>query len=134
MDHPFDMFELTEEIVAEIRRHSAFPHRHDYEELLIITRGTPVHFIDFLEENTPAPVVIYVAQGKIHEFVPDPETRGWCIRYSNDFIRDSNFHFYSGYLDQISFAFDAGDCRQKIGMLCEMILSEYRQHPENQIV
>ncbi len=130
----FDMFTITEEVVDEIRQHQIAPHRHEYEELLIITRGKPVHFIDFIEEETPAPVVIYVARGKIHEFRPDLPTRGWCIRYSNDFIGESNFHFYSHYLDRINFAFEEGDCRQKIGILCELMLHEYRSHPENQEV
>jgi hypothetical protein len=134
MEGPFEMFELSEDIVAEIRKHPVSPHRHEYEEILIITRGNPVHFIDFIEENTPAPVVIYVAQGKVHEFMPDLKTRGWCIRYCNDFIHESNFHFYSTYLDQISFAFDAADCRQKIGILCELMLHEYKQHKSNSAV
>jgi AraC-like DNA-binding protein len=134
MEQPFTMFELSEGIVADIRKNPVSPHRHDFEELLIITRGSPVHYVDFIEEKSPAPVVFYVARGKIHEFVPDPSTRGWCIRYYNDFIRDSNFHFYSNYLDQISFTFDAGDCRQKIGILCELILHEFRHNAQNQDV
>lgn len=131
MEQPFHMFSLTAEMVREIRRNQAAPHRHDHEELIIITQGSPVHIVDFIEEKTPAPVVFYVAQGKIHEFMPDLQTRGWCIRYKNDFIGDSNFHFYSGYIDKISFAYEEGDCRQKIGILCELILFEYRHHPEN---
>lgn len=129
MEKPFDMFVITEEVVDEIRSHPTKPHRHVYEELLIITRGNPSHFIDFFEETLCAPVVIYVAHSKVHEFMPDKETRGWCIRYRNDFIRESNFHFYSNYLDQINFTFDPADCRQKIGILCELILSEYQENP-----
>jgi AraC-like DNA-binding protein len=133
-DHPFDMFTLSDELVGKIRVHASSPHRHDYEELLIITRGNPVHYIDFIEEKSPAPVVIYVAQGRIHEFIPDRDTRGWCIRYINDFIGESNFHYYSNYLDRIAFAFEEGDCRQKIGILCELLLHEYKQHPDNKEV
>jgi AraC-like DNA-binding protein len=128
------MFTLSEYLVKQIREEATYAHRHDYEELLIITRGNPVHFIDFIEEKSPAPVVIYVAQGRIHEFRPDLDTRGWCIRYNNDFIGDSNFHYYSNYLDRIAFTFDEGDCRQKIGVLCELLLFEYSQHPENKDV
>ena len=130
MTQPFHMFELNRKLVEEIRTHLAHPHRHEYEEILIITKGKPHHFIDFEEVTVAAPVVIYVAQGKVHEFMPDPETRGWCIRYRNDFIPESNFHFFSNYLDRISFAFDQGVCRQEIGILCELILSEYQRNPE----
>jgi AraC-like DNA-binding protein len=134
MERPFDMFGITGAVVDEIRSHATHPHRHEYEELLIITQGNPSHFIDFFEETLSAPVVIYVAQGKVHEFRPDPKTRGWCIRYRNDFIRESNFHFFSNYLDRIHFSFDAGNCRQKIGILCELILHEYENHPDQPAV
>ena len=123
------MFKLTRELVKEILHQPSKPHRHDYEELLIITQGEPEHFIDFINEKVISPVVIYVARGKVHEFIPDPETRGWCIRYNSDFIPESNFHFYSNYLDRIAFSFDPGTCRQQIGNLCEMILFEYQQNP-----
>ena len=129
MEKLFNMFVISEEVIAEIRSHPTKPHRHAYEELLIVTKGNPVHFIDFFEETLSAPVVIYVAQGKVHEFMPDPETRGWCIRYRNDFIPTSNFHFYSNYLDKINFTFNQGSCQQEIGNLCELILFEFEHHP-----
>lgn len=129
MNQPFDMFELTEQMSLEIRSHPTKPHRHEYEELLIITAGRPVNYIDFLNETVDAPVVIYVAQGKVHEFIPDELTRGWCIRYRNDFIPESNFHFYSNYLDRMTFAFHPGSCKQQIGILCELLQSEYTHHP-----
>jgi len=130
MDKPFEIFALTRELVTEIRSQPTRPHRHDHEELIIITQGNPSHFIDFFKETLTAPVAIYIAHGKVHEFVPDPESRGWCIRYRNDFIRESNFNFYSNYLDQIHFSFDPVHCRQKIGILCELILNEFEENPD----
>jgi hypothetical protein len=58
MKQPFDMFEITEQISLEIRSHPTKPHRHEYEELLIITAGRPVNYIDFLNETVDAPVVV----------------------------------------------------------------------------
>lgn len=134
MKKPFEMFRISEDVVDEILQHPTQPHRHEYEEILIITQGNPSHYIDFFKETLPAPVVIYVAQGKVHEFMPDKETRGWCMRYRNDFIGESNFHFYSSFLDQIHFSFNPGDCRQKIGILCELILHEYEHNPDRQAI
>ncbi len=129
MKQPFEMFELTEDICREILSHPSKPHRHEYEELLIITCGKPENLIDFFKETVEAPVIIYVARGKIHEFIPDMETRGWCIRYFNDFIPESNFHFFSNYLDRITFSFNPGTCRQQIGILCELIMTEFKNNP-----
>ncbi|MEI6899486.1 MAG: AraC family transcriptional regulator [Bacteroidota bacterium] len=129
MEQPFHMFEVTKDLVKEILLQPSKPHRHQYEELLILTQGEPEHFIDFIREKVFAPVVIYVAQGKVHEFVPDVYTRGWVIRYRNDFIPGSNFHFYSRYTDRIAFSFDPGRCRQQIGNLCDIMLYEYVENP-----
>ena len=123
------MFEVTKVLVKEILLQPSKPHRHQYEELLVLTKGEPEHFIDFIREKVVAPVVIYVAQGKVHEFVPDVNTRGWVIRYRNDFLPGSNFHFYSNYLDKITFSFDPGTCRQQIGNLCDLMLFEYQENP-----
>lgn len=130
MDRPFHMFEINRKVVQEINLQKVHPHRHDYEELLIFTKGNPTHFIDFIEEKVSAPVVIYVAQGRVHEIRPDVETRGWCIRYQCGFIPESNFHYFSNFMDKITFAFDPGLCRQQIGILCELILYEYQEHPD----
>jgi len=129
VERPFDIFELTADVVSDIRKQPSKPHRHEYEELLIITQGEPENYIDFFNEAMHAPVVIYVAQGKVHEFIPDPETRGWCVRYLSDFIPESNFHFYSNYLDRITFSFRHGTCPQQIEILCGMIRSEYNLNP-----
>lgn len=128
MNQPFEIFAITEPVVRDIMTNPAHPHRHDHEEILIITSGQPNHYVDFIDVSEKAPVVIYVAQGKVHEFMPDAETRGWCIRYRGDFVPESNFHFFSNYTDQITFTFDPGTCPQEIGVLCGLIFSEYEKN------
>jgi hypothetical protein len=78
-------------------------HRHDHEELWIITHGNPEYTVDFVSEILEAPVIVYVAQGKVHSFLPDHQTRGWLIRYRNDFIPQSRFNFYSGFIEKVQY-------------------------------
>lgn len=121
---------IDQEMVESIRSKPAHAHRHGYEEIFILSEGNPSHMIDFRSIQTATPVVMYVAQGKVHEFLPDPETRGWCIRYRNDFIPESNFHFYSNYLDRILFSYTPDTCREEIGTLLNLIHSTFTRHPE----
>jgi len=107
------------------------PHRHDHEELIIITHGNPCHYLDFKKEILQSPVIIYVAQGKVHNFVPDKDTKGWVIRYKNELVPDSRFNFYSNFLDQINYQLNVEYCSTTLNSLCEIMLSEYQQEKIN---
>jgi AraC-like DNA-binding protein len=122
---------ITAEMAVEIRRSPVAPHRHDYEELIILRQGEVDHFIDFRKEHVVAPVVIYIAGGKIHRIYPDENLRGWVIRYQTDFIPDNRFHFYSSFLDTINYTLSADVCLDRVDSLCELMFGEYTTQPEN---
>lgn len=129
MKVPFKILRITSEITEPIILNPAAPHRHDHEELLIITHGNPVHHVDFAEHKLNSPVIVYVAQGKIHSFIPDAETRGWVIRYKNELVPDSRFHFYSDFSDDINIPLSKDYCSSSLESLCELMLREYQQSP-----
>lgn len=129
MEHSFDIFKLTPELSIGYAAAPSKPHRHDYEEIILVTSGSPDHFIDFKREKLSAPLMIYVAQGKIHQFLPDKQTACWVIRYKNEFIKESRFHFYANFLDNINYPLPHGNCLERVNTLCEMMIEEY-QVPE----
>ena len=131
MTQSFDIIKLTPELVRHYANAPSKPHRHDHEEIIIVAKGNPQHFIDFNKETITPPLVIYVAQGKIHQFLPDANTEGWAVRYKNEFIPQSRFHFYSNFLDNINYPFDTGDCLSKLDTICGLMQDEYKQpHPD----
>lgn len=127
MKQSFDIIRLTPEISKKLADSPGKPHRHDYEEIIIVTNGSPQHFIDFNKETIQPPLVIYVAQGKIHHFIPDDHTEGWAIRYKNEFIPQSRFHFYSNFSDNINYPLDTGTCMSWLNTLCTMMLEEHKK-------
>lgn len=127
MQQSFHIIKLTPELAKQYADKPSMPHRHDYEEIIIVAKGNPQHFIDFNKETIAAPLVIYVAQGKIHQFLPDVNTKGWAVRYKNEFIPESKFHFYSNFLDNINYPLEAAGCLDKLDTLCEMMLDELQQ-------
>jgi AraC-like DNA-binding protein len=131
MDVPFIIQKISQELVELILMNPSEPHRHDHEELLIITHGRPTHVVDFTVELLEPPVVVYIAQGKVHGFIPDEETRGWVIRYTGDFVPQSGFNFYSVFLDDINFRLDCDFCSTTMHDLCEIMLRENSQKPIN---
>jgi AraC-like DNA-binding protein len=118
-------------MVAPIMVNPVQPHRHDHEELLIITHGNPVHYLDFAENVIQSPVIVYVAQGKVHNFIPDSETRGWVIRYKNELVPDSSFNFYSNFIDTQNYPLDKDYCSTSLNSLCEIMLKEFSEQPVN---
>jgi AraC-like DNA-binding protein len=134
MDVIFNIFELTEERVKRILTLPIEPHQHDHEEILIITKGNPEHFIDFVKVSLKAPVIIYIAQGKIYKFVPDINTRGWAIRYNSEFITGSRFHFYSNFLDNVKCRFGDNQCFLTLIEYCRLMKGELISKPPDFVV
>ncbi len=127
MKVPFSIDKISKELVDSIRMNPSEPHRHDHEELIIVTHGNPTHHIDFTAEVIEPPVIVYISHGKVHSFIPDEHTRGWLIRYSSEFIPSSGFNFYSGFLDVIRCRLDVDFCTTTMNDLCEIILRESQQ-------
>ena len=74
---------------------------------------------------------MYVAQGKVHNFIPDIDTQGWVIRYKNELVPESRFHFYSNFLDQINYPLSENYCSTTLNSLCEVMLAEYKEENVN---
>ncbi|MGV8019154.1 MAG: helix-turn-helix domain-containing protein [Ignavibacteria bacterium] len=129
MTTPFNIFQLTEETVKEVEKFPPVPHRHDHEELIILTEGNAEHFVDFKKEKVSAPSVIYVAQCRVHKFVPQSGARGWVIRFKAGFIPESKFHYYSCFIDNVEYMINPGYCLDNIKTLCELMKSELDLKP-----
>jgi len=131
MDVSISITPLTCEFLEPLALNPSEPHRHNHEELWIITHGQPEHSIDFVSEKLQSPVIVYVARGKVHSFVPDEDTRGWLIRYPEDVIPQSRFGFYSAFLDKVEFPLQEGYCSTTLHALCEILLNESTgTHPD----
>ncbi len=133
MKEPFKIIQFTKESTETLLLDPLGPHRHDEEELLIITHGTPVHYLDFTREELQSPIIVFVAQGKVHSFQPDSGTRGWVIRYKNELVPDSKFHFYSNFTDKINYPISIDYCNTTLNSLCEIMLKEFRESVPNYV-
>jgi AraC family transcriptional regulator, transcriptional activator of pobA len=125
MNTPFAIIELTAEMMKKAVTGISKPRRHDFEEVIIITHGNPYYLLDAKRIKLSPPIAVYVALGKIHEFIPDIDTRGYAVKYSNEFIPQSNFNFYSNFLDYFKYPLRSGGCATDIESLCKIMLHEY---------
>ena len=125
----FNIVAFTPELISEILLENIEPHRHDEEELIIITKGNLEHFIDFQKEVVTAPSVCYVPMGKLHKLMPRIGLEGWVITYKDEFIPDSELSFYSKFATSSAIPLTGGTCINRFSTLCELINGVF-SHPQ----
>lgn len=129
MESIFYIERLTEEYTKEISSISFQPHQHDFEELVVYTKGKMNHFIDFNNPLLEAPVICFVNKGKIHrvQMLPDSENNypeGWMIRFSSDFIPETKFQLYANYYNSANIPVSDPKHLKYLTSLCEMMDKE----------
>jgi hypothetical protein len=67
--------------------YSALPHRHDFQEILVLQSGHVRYAIDGREPvEFCAPSVSFVAKGHIHIVEEAAGMTGWLVRFTSDFL------------------------------------------------
>ncbi|MEM7028207.1 MAG: helix-turn-helix transcriptional regulator [Chloroflexota bacterium] len=79
-------FEYMSFSTAPALAQAAYPHRHDFYEVLYITGGTGTHFIDFnaypIEPNT----FYFISPGQVHYWETTVPIEGDILIFTNDFL------------------------------------------------
>jgi AraC family transcriptional regulator, transcriptional activator of pobA len=83
---------MTEIVVTRLRdfvdthRDIQFPHRHDFYQVVLFTRGGGKHSIDFQQFEVIPHQVYYMAPGQIHSWEFDEETDGYLVNFNESFL------------------------------------------------
>lgn len=83
---------MTEIVVTRLRdfvdahRDIQFPHRHDFFQIVLFTRGGGQHSIDFRQFQVQPHQVYYMAPGQIHTWAFDAETDGYLVNFNESFF------------------------------------------------
>jgi AraC-like DNA-binding protein len=106
------------------------PHQHDYEELIVGMEGKLEHFIDFTTTYFEAPLISFVAKGKIHRVVPgavNGKCNMWVLKFKSEFIPETTFQLYSFYHNHANIKLQNGMCYDRMVQLCRMMHDEMQQ-------
>lgn len=83
---------MAEIVVTRLRdfvdshRDIQFPHRHDFYQIVLFTRGGGQHSIDFRQYEVVPHQVYYMAPGQIHTWNFDAETDGYLVNFNESFF------------------------------------------------
>ncbi len=92
---------MTEIVVTRLRsfienhRDIQFPHRHDFYQIVLFTRGGGRHSIDFQQFDVAPHQVYYMAPGQIHTWDFDENADGYLVNFNESFFTSfcHNPHF-----------------------------------------
>lgn len=78
-----------------------FPHRHSFYHLVLFTRGSGTHSIDFTQYKVTPSQVYFMIPGQVHSWHFKSETDGYIINFSESLFK--SFLLNANYLDRFSF-------------------------------
>ncbi|MBN8678016.1 MAG: helix-turn-helix domain-containing protein [Chitinophagales bacterium] len=92
---------MTEIVVNRLRSYIdshqdiQFPHRHDFYQIVLFTRGGGRHSIDFQQFDAAPHQVYYMAPGQIHTWDFNQDTDGYIVNFNESFFTSfcHNPHF-----------------------------------------
>jgi len=130
MNQLFTISKINADDARNISASPEEPHQHDHETLIIGSEGSIEHFVDFRSSITEAPLVSFVARGKVHRVIPIPvqgKCDMWVLRFKSEFIADTIFNLYTVYHDEANLGLQKGSCFNRLVTVCDMIDREMQQ-------
>lgn len=135
------IFKIKRVDIEEAKRICASPgetHQHDHETLIIGIQGILDHFVDFQSSSIQAPLVSFIAKGKVHRVITHPQDNQfdmWVIKFKSEFISETIFHLYTSFHNNANQILQKGPCFDRLNILCKMIHDEMQQNsPDLSIV
>ncbi|WP_187028326.1 MULTISPECIES: AraC family transcriptional regulator [Pontibacter] len=108
-------------------------HRHAFQEIIFIEEGTATHSIDTEQTELQGPLVALIAQGKVHRFIPQPWTKLYVLRFTNEFLPRPVNGLFNQLVNFTSFAVYTSELHHKIKTLLDLMCQEYQQQAPNKV-
>lgn len=95
------LIERFADYLTQHYQHLHFPHRHSFYHLVLFTKGSGIHTIDFTQYKVTPFQLYFMIPGQVHSWHFKGETDGYIVNFSESLFKSflSNAH----YLDRFSF-------------------------------
>ena len=103
------------------------PHQHDYETLIIGIQGQLEHFVDFKTTIIEAPLISFIAKGKVHSIntqLVNGQFDVWVLRFKSEFIAETVFQLYASYHNNANHLLQKDTCFDRLSHVCELMNHE----------
>lgn len=69
----------------EVHSHVQYPHRHDFYEILFLTRGRGTHTIDIIDYEIKPNMIFFLSPGQIHDLQLSDDMYGYLFLFTSEF-------------------------------------------------
>ncbi|NDK56723.1 AraC family transcriptional regulator [Pontibacter fetidus] len=121
------------EIPATYDKDEARPHRHAFQEILFIEEGAATLSLDTERNELKGPLVVLVAQGKVHKFTPQPWTHLYVVRFTNEFLSQSVNNLFSQVTGFTLLPVHTSELHYKITSLFRLMHQDFQQAEPNKV-
>lgn len=108
-------------------------HRHAFQEVIFIEQGSARHTIDTEQDELQGPLIALIAQGKVHRFIPQPWTKLYVLRFTNEFLPRPVDGLFSQVVDFTSLPIYTSELHHKIKSLFSLMHQEYQLTEPNKV-
>ena len=132
MKELFRIFRVNNFVLHELVKTPNLPHRHNYEEIIVVIKGTIEHFIDFDSTRLNAPFISFITKGKTHRISPidtGEDCDGFVICFQSEFVSGSIFKLYHFFHDDANVVFSTRREFERFVALCKILDDEAQQDP-----
>lgn len=133
---------LVERFGMYLKRHSqnlSHPHRHSFYHLVLFTKGSGTHTIDFHQYKVRPYEIYFMIPGQVHSWAFQGEVDGYIVNFSENFFR--SFLLNPNYLERFQFfsgTSEDGVCQlptelhSKVRNLFEEILTQSQEEKKTE--
>jgi len=124
---------LISRFAAYLQKHKDlyFPHKHTFYHLVLFTKGTGTHAIDFKTFDVTPNQIYFMIPGQVHSWNFEGQVDGYVIHFSSSFFESfllkneylDQFPFFSGVIEDAVIQIEPA-LQQKITRLFEDIITE----------
>jgi AraC family transcriptional activator of pobA len=114
---------------------SDLPHRHNYQEMIVVQSGSGRHTIDGHSVELLPSTVALVTKGQVHNFEYATNLTGWLVRFTDDFlptdVSGQTWNYHVTILNQLSSTHTlvlTADELQALALVLELMEAEWT-HP-----
>lgn len=141
--HPMDSFGVVSGITKQVRVTRLegrlnpvvpFPHKHNFYHLVIITKGSGWHEIDFKKHEVKKGAVFFMVPAQVHSWSMSKDTNGIVIEFEglSMFSGDESYNIFSEALMPSQNYFSvSGEKRDEIFVLAQKMLQEYEDEKKD---
>ena len=62
-----------------------YPHKHDFFEILFLTKGSGIHEIDFIQHEIKENTIFFLSPGQVHNISTSDDVQGYILLFTSDF-------------------------------------------------